>query len=335
MQKDIMQGYMAGVNLGGWISQCSLEAAHIASFITEEDIRQIATWGMDHVRLPFDHPVLEDGRRGYEVIDKLIDWCKAHGLNVVLDMHHAPGYAFFNEDTKLFTDADTQGRFVAIWKDFAKRYQSEGSNVLFELLNEINDPHGDKWNNVAHMAIDGILSVDPDRYILLGGPFHNAARGLNSLEIWDDEHVLYNFHFYEPFVFTHQRAVWTALKDSGIHQPYPGKVEGLEQLAQLLPEYKEPDSAPAVLDRDVVLAYMAPALEFAKRTGKSLYCGEYGPIDKADMDSRINWLKDVTGILNEHHIGKAYWSYKEMGFSTIDKQNKPVSPALIAAIASK
>ena len=46
-------GYKAGVNLGGWISQFrQAKKEHFDSFITEEDIKQIASWGMDHVRLP-------------------------------------------------------------------------------------------------------------------------------------------------------------------------------------------------------------------------------------------------------------------------------------------
>ena len=47
-------GYKNGVNLGGWLSQCGYEKEHIAGFITEADIDRIASWGCDHVRLPFD-----------------------------------------------------------------------------------------------------------------------------------------------------------------------------------------------------------------------------------------------------------------------------------------
>ena len=51
-------GYKAGVNLGGWISQFrQAKKEHFDSFITEEDIKQIASWGMDHVRLPIDYMV--------------------------------------------------------------------------------------------------------------------------------------------------------------------------------------------------------------------------------------------------------------------------------------
>ena len=60
-------GFKAGVNLGGWISQYrEAKKEHFDSFITEADIELIAGWGMDHVRLPIDYMVLEDDDRPFE-----------------------------------------------------------------------------------------------------------------------------------------------------------------------------------------------------------------------------------------------------------------------------
>ena len=42
------KGYMHGVNLGGWLSQCVHTKEHYDSFINEMDIRKIKSWGMDH-----------------------------------------------------------------------------------------------------------------------------------------------------------------------------------------------------------------------------------------------------------------------------------------------
>lgn len=58
-------GYQHGVNLGGWLSQSDYTKQHLENFIREEDIERIASWGLDHVRLPFDYDVVlgEDVRR--------------------------------------------------------------------------------------------------------------------------------------------------------------------------------------------------------------------------------------------------------------------------------
>jgi len=88
---------------------------------------------------------------GFEIIDKVLDWCKACSLNLVLDMHKAPGYAFYNNpnDNTLFTDENVQNRFVSLWREIAKRYKTERDNIVFELLNEIVDAHDDSWNKIS------------------------------------------------------------------------------------------------------------------------------------------------------------------------------------------
>lgn len=48
----VLEGYQRGINLGGWLSQCvSYTKEHFDTFILEDDIKKIAGWGMDHIRL--------------------------------------------------------------------------------------------------------------------------------------------------------------------------------------------------------------------------------------------------------------------------------------------
>ena len=85
------EGFMKGVDLGGWLSQCgnNYNETHYSTFITEKDIETIAGWGADHVRLPIDYNILEteEGEfleSGFAHVDDCICWCKKHGLKVVL-----------------------------------------------------------------------------------------------------------------------------------------------------------------------------------------------------------------------------------------------------------
>jgi aryl-phospho-beta-D-glucosidase BglC (GH1 family) len=338
----ISDNYRAGVNLGGWISQCrTMTPEHIATFITKENIKQIAGWGLDHVRLPFDYPVFEDDDKpftykeeGFAVIDKVIEWCKEFGLNLILDMHKAPGYAFYSYKTEnaLFADEQTQKRFISIWCEFARRYKGEGDTIIFELLNEIVDPHGDTWNKIAGRAIEAIHEIDSERYIMLGGPHYNSAAGLETLDIYDDEHILYNFHFYEPFLFTHQRARWTSLKDTGIVQPYPGRLAGYDVLMEQAPDHVGSMTSDTVFDLAFLENRLEPALKFMQKTGKRLYCGEYGAIELAEMDSRVNYLRDKNALFDKYKIGRAYWNYKGLDYSAIDGNGEAVSAELVEAI---
>ena len=55
-----MIGFNKGVNFGGWLSQCNYEKEHLDTFITENDFKIAASWGLDHIRVPFDYNILEN-----------------------------------------------------------------------------------------------------------------------------------------------------------------------------------------------------------------------------------------------------------------------------------
>ena len=76
-------------------------------------------------------------------------------------------------------------------------------------------------------------------------------------------------------------------------------------------------------------------MEFAARTGHSLYCGEYGAIDCAPMESRINWYRDFVGLLDEYHFGRAAWSYKAMDFGLVDRHGRVVNEELVKIVSGR
>jgi len=96
----VFEGFQRGVNLGGWLSQADRpEKQHYDTFITEQDIKDIAALKVDHVRLPVDYTLIEtaDGEmieEGYSYIDHAIQWTRNAGLNLLLDMHNTYGYTF-------------------------------------------------------------------------------------------------------------------------------------------------------------------------------------------------------------------------------------------------
>lgn len=345
----LLQNYQAGVNLGGWISQYRrYDHDHFKTFIQEEDIRQIASWGMDHVRLPIDYPVLEDDSNpfvykedGFAYIDNCISWCKKYGLNVILDLHRAPGFFFGTLDKNtLFDDENMQERFVRLWLAFTKRYLSEGDNVLFELMNEVVEPTSERWNKLAHRTIKAIREIDPNRVIVYGGNQYNSITMLKEIDIVEDERVVYTFHFYLPFLFTHQKAGWNLLTktwNKTLH--YPGKAEGFFEFLKQHPEFWHGEGEPAgeepVFNKENMLKDVQPAIDFIESTGKEVYCGEYGVIDVAPRDSRVRWHRDFVDILKELKIGRAVWSYKKMNFGLVDENGNVIDEELVRIVSEK
>ncbi len=255
-----MEHFMRGINLGGWLSQyAEYDHEHFRTFITEPDIARIAGWGLDHVRIPVDYPVIEEPdspgtvrEAGYEYIDAALGWCKQHGLAAVLDIHEAPGFTFRNDleaETghlnRLFEDAAVQDRFVALWREVARRYVEAPVPVIFELLNEVTTPTNDEWNKLAARTVAAIREIAPTTPIMIGGNVNNGIPGLKGLvEIPDDPNIVYTVHTYEPLLFTHQSAPWDAKTRTwgqkgvvpgrvtprrGVHQGAPGLGGGVRR----------------------------------------------------------------------------------------------------------
>jgi endoglucanase len=345
--------FNCGVNLGGWISQYKqFDERHFDTFITEQDIEQIAGWGMDHVRLPVDYPVLEGDDEPFEYresglvhIDHCLEWCRENGLGLVIDLHKAPGYSFTetlesgdSSRNTLFQEGKAQERFIRLWEMLARRYSHVREGLAFELLNEIVLPDIEPWNELAAGTIHAVHGIDPDRTIVIGGNYYNSASELENLALVDDPHVIYTFHFYEPMLFTHQKAPWVAAAvryDQELE--YPGPFTGLGNFLKQHPEFWplfgwQVDTQ---MDRSMLARFLQPALDFKARTGKHLYCGEFGVIETAPMESQIRWLADFTGLLRENNIGYAAWSYKQMDFGLVDGSGKVVDERLLDAILAK
>jgi endoglucanase len=343
-----------GVNLGGWLSQYKYyDLKHFNSFITETDIQRIAEWGFDHIRLPIDYPVLEDDAlpgiykaSGFNLIEKCIDWCQNNGLRLVLDLHKAPGYSFTNTletdsagTNSLFLDPAMQSRFINFWVEFARRYKGQLKDLLvFELLNEMVLPDSAPWNGLAQKTIDRIRAIDPERLIIIGGNRYNAPDELVNIAVEPDSNLLYTFHSYEPMVITHQLAPWVRpLRKFKRSVDYPGIAEGLAEFLEANPEYK-PEyerSARGEINKALLQTALQPALDFTTSTGQPTYCGEFGVIDRAPLQTRINWTRDIIAIMKSHDIGYAYWSYKAMDFGLVDQKGNVVSDELVRIVSGK
>ena len=330
------KGYLTGVNLGGWISQFGKKGKdHWDSFVTENTIAKVKELGFDHVRVPVDDQLIESApfvpnEEGLAYIDNCLAWCKKHGLNMILDLHAAPGYSFSTlEENSLFDDPVKMDRFVWIWEMFAKRYIEEGDNLLLELVNEMVEPDSSRWNPLAHRTVKAIRAIDKTRWIVFGGNNYNAVFELKNIDlIPDDEHILYNFHFYEPLPFTHQRASWNKLLatyTASLDIFYPGEFTDVEAFLATKPEGNVAEVERCVghkNDKEYLYSRLQPALDFMQATGKPVYCGEYGVIDAAPADSRVNWAKDMTDWFLEHNIGRAVWSLHKMNFGLIGTEHE-------------
>lgn len=341
----IAEGFQKGVNLGGWLSQGSLDKEHLDTFIQEADIAKIASWGADHVRLPLDYENVEyeDGRtkeEGFRYIDNCILWCRKYNLNLVLDLHKTYGYIFDDPEYSkdFFHSPALQERFLALWDTIIHRYANDTDIMMFELLNEIVPMDVvEEWNTLALKGVRVIRNVSSTARILYGGVGYNAVTSIKKLMPPVDEYIVYNFHCYEPLIFTHQTAQWVVDMPSDFHIEYPGNFEEYMKISRSM----RGAMTGALADESLTLTQLGPdffermfqdGIEAAARFDVPLYCGEYGVIDQAPPEDTARWFHDINSVFEKYGIGRAVWNYKEKDFGLADSHYDSVRDALIQSI---
>ncbi len=311
-------GFYRGVNLGGWLSQCDYSAERMDNFITEADFEQIARWGFDHVRLPVDYDVIQNGdgsmkEEGLRRVDRAVELARRSGLGIVLDLHKTQGFSFDAGENEhgFFESEKYQDYYYAVWDCFAARY-GDREGILFDLLNEVTERrYLPDWLRISRECVRRIRLHAPRTPIVLGSYQWNSARTVPELPAPYDERVFYNFHFYEPHAFTHQGAYWEA-------------------------SYRDISERVAYADsgcsRRFVEDFLAPALAKAREEGTELYCGEFGVIDVVPPAEAMKWFRDVLAVFDRRGIACCLWSYRQMDFGLSDGRMDGVRAELLALL---
>jgi len=340
-------GFQKGVNLGGWISQfAEYDTNHFETFITRDDISYIASLGFDHVRVPVDYNVLEteDGKiieSGFKYLENCLSWCREFNLHMLIDLHECYGYSFdpLKKDMdrkKFFYDAELQSRFMNLWKEIAGRFKDYPDEVAFEPLNEVVLYEvAEAWNGIVKNYIQLIRSISPKSWIVIGGVNYNNVLSVPLLDPPYDDRIVYNFHCYDPQIFTHQGAYWMEQFPSDYRISYPQPTAVYQQEHKKLFNNEDgplfvdniPEMGPDYFD-----VIFDAALKTAEKYDAPLYCGEYGVIDLADNHSKLRWLKDIHTAFARHSIGHALWNYKEKDFGFVDETFEEIRNEFIAII---
>ncbi len=176
-------------------------------YITKDDVDLIRECGFNSVRVPIHYKFfLADHGPGFNLIDALIEWCRAAGIWVILDLHCAPGgQTGTNIDDSfgypwLYESAEAQERTVEVWERIARHYRNESAVLGYDLLNE-PIPHfprlrqyNDKLEPIYKRITAAIRKVDPNHIIILGGAQWDSNFGVFGPPF--DPQLIYQFHKY-------------------------------------------------------------------------------------------------------------------------------------------
>ncbi|MBB3114622.1 endoglucanase [Paenibacillus phyllosphaerae] len=317
-----------GVNLGN-----ALEAPTEGAWgltLQESYFGLIADGGFDTVRVPIKWSAHASAEPPYtidETFAKRVDWvldqAESQGLNAVINMHH------YDE---IFESPDEhQVRFLRIWEQLAQRYRDRPLSVYFEPLNE---PHGNltaaAWNDLLAEAVKTIRSIDERHTLIIGTSEWGGIGGLQALQVPEEEkNAIVTFHYYEPFLFTHQGAEWGGNETNTTGLTWPGppssQVQANEAANQVpwvhrwFEDYntQPPEYNPA--SREKVMQDLDKAAAWGQENNRPLWLGEFGAYSKADIDSRLRWTEFVRSEAEKRNITWAYWEFGA-GFGVYNRE---------------
>jgi endoglucanase len=213
----------------------------------------------------------------------VVDQALSAGLTVVLNMHHYE---------EIFSDPQGQrARFLALWQQIAARFRDYPETLVLEVLNEPNSQlTPELWNEFLVDALAVIRQTNPDRWVVLGTAEWGGIGAMERLRLPDDDHLIFTFHYYNPFQFTHQGAEWVSGSDAWL-----GTTWGTDQ-----------ERAAVRSDFDAVAAW-------ALQHHVPVFMGEFGAYSRAALDDRVAWTAFVSREAERRGFSWAYWEF-DAGF---------------------
>lgn len=275
------------------------------------DFKLLKQLGIKSMRLPVAFAYFESQKipveKIFSQIDNFVEQCRAYGFRLIIDYHGGN----LNDNTFVTETA----KLAELWTKLAKRYRHVNhDDLFFELYNE--PPHMDpqKWKDAAYNITTAIRKIDKERTLIIGASNYNSIYELSRFVRLADENVIYTFHFYEPFLFTHQGAEWIGAQESTTGIPFPYDAAHWPALnpkakntdgEKNYNKYHQDGNEQSVKDKLLIVKHWAMGYDVP------ILCGEYGVYNQyAGLDSRCRYIKAVRQTLKNLNIPGMLWDYK-------------------------
>lgn len=320
---------------------------HFSDFAKPEEaakrqqmLADIAKAGFKTVRIPIcfsawmeiKQPYAWDNPDALKMADAFVKWALDSRLNVIIDLHHS-------EFDRSVPNADDPERIVNLWTKIAERYKNtDPERVFFELRNEPNKITAEQWRWQAEQIIKYVREIDSKHTLIVGFHEWNGRKELTESKPFADPNIIYTFHYYDPFVFTHQGATWagSGLKDLRT-VPFPYSADN---------KIKVPDSAKGTYieqqiagyktnsDPEKMYADLKAAKDWSVQNKVPVFVGEFGSYDQySTMEDRCRHATAVYSALGKLGLPNAWWEW-DGGFNMFEKGTQTIAPCMRKAVDS-
>lgn len=329
-----------GINLAFWFWLPQTEEEDdIQSRFSDSDFNYLVQAGFTFVRLPIDLSYLLDEEDPDQIndahlaeLDIALDRLLTAGLAVIIDIHST---ASPEVDSPVFSERLEDGSeflptFLLFWENFARNLSTRDPEMVFlELLNEpVFEDHPEDWPSILTQLAAAARRGAPEHTLLVSGTSWSDIDGLLMLDPLPDRNVIYYFHFYEPFPFTHQGADWAGEEVLTLHDvPYPSSPETVQSVITLADSDQDRQTITYYGDErwgyDKIHARIQLAADWADDHNVRLLCDEFGAYGETISPAqRAIWVRDVRLALESFGVGWAMWEY-DGDFALVTREGTP------------
>jgi hypothetical protein len=340
----------------------------------QEDLIRLRKIGFDFVRLPVDPgPFLAATKpqRASLIADlfQAVDQALTAGLSVILNIQVNTATHYWTE-ARLLADTTASGfpAYRTLVGDFATRLaRLDPARVALEPVNEPSQQCASPvWSRVQIELLKTARKAAPDLTLVATGACGSMTTGLVALDprpLAALQPLLFTFHFYEPYVFSHQGAPWMS---EVIYRwlnavPWPASAGTFEATlaavkARMDDDDKTPEKAkPAILketekalrdyfdgqpDRSYLDNFLRSVSQWRDRHGlgpHSVYLGEFGALRSdsryvaAHAPDRARYLRDVRESAESFGFPWAMWDLFD-GMGIMDDTTRALDPDVAEAL---
>lgn len=229
----------------------------------------------------------------------VIEWALLNQVHVILAFNHyapwpSPERRWPDDGRSLWRDRSARDELVDAWRSIARTWRGR-AGLLFQLMNE---PHNTGREDYADMKaawavlqarlVAAIREVDRQRWVIVT-PRWSDRNELFDFVLPTRDRVIVDIHAYAPHGFTNQPNAGTV--------DYPGVTRDHET------------DVPRLWNKAALAEVLQPAVDFQRRHGVRMMCGELGVSAQAADDSRRRWLADMLDLCESAGFDWSIWSY--------------------------
>lgn len=327
-QKELNQKFKAGVNISFFENYWKKEDYLLANYKkVMEKVALADKLGFTSIRLPvaYDNFLIPGTNKiNNHLMDELMEiyhYVESKHMNMIITYHYGSLY-------KKVDKAKEVDRISDMWSQVVSKFKGKGYDRLFFGL--YNEPRVtiEDWRYAKNRMIKTLRPKDVDRFWIVGSTNYNGIDAMIQLQkIPNDNKIIYTFHFYQPYIFTHQGASWDPDKTYLKVLPYPFNQNEMPSrpnrsmtgdMVYNYEHYSEKASQDFIGERlrivyDWLLENQVPVI-----------CTETGTIASVPKKYRDNYFKDVFSIMNWYGIPAMIWDLDQT-FKIVEGDNIPLN----------